>query len=207
MIRNVCLTLGVSLVTATLALAQAPAAPAPTTVPLAIQRGYANVKMVLTQAADKLSDADTIAFKPSSMAEVRNYGQLFAHVANAQYGTCSAVKGVPNPNQGKNLETDLKTKAEFVKALADSFAFCDDAYASLTDANANDMIAQGRGMIARAAALMNNVVHDNEMYGTAGVYLRAKGIVPPSTENAAAARGGAGGGGGGRGGPGGRGTP
>ncbi len=205
MIRSVCLTLGASLMTATAALAQAPAAPAPpTTLAMAVQRGYGNVMTVLTQASDKLSDADTIAFKVGSMAEVRNYGQLFAHVANAQYGTCSAVKGVPNPNQGKNLENDLKTKAEFVKALADSFAFCDDAYSSLTDANANDMIMQGRGMIARAAALMNNVVHDNEMYGTAAAYLRAKGIVPPSTENQAAARGAAGAGApGGRG----RGTP
>jgi len=207
MIRCVCFTCGALLVASQAAFAQAPPAP-PTTVVQAIQRGYANVKANLTQAADKLSDAD-YNFKPSSMAEVRSYGQLFAHVANAQFGGCAAVKGVANPNQGKNLEMELKTKAEFVKALNDSFAFCDDAYSSLTDANANEMITQGRGMVARAAALMNNVVHDNEMYGTAGVYLRAKGIVPPSTENAAAARGGPGGGGGGRGGPapGGRGTP
>jgi hypothetical protein len=49
---------------------------------------------------------------------------------------------------------------------------------------------------------MNNLVHDNEMAGTAYVYMRNKGLVPPSTENAPA-RGGAGGGargaGGGRG--------
>jgi len=99
--------------------------------------------------------------------------------------------------QGKQLETELKTKDEFVKALADSFAFCDDAYSSLNDANANEMIMQGRGQIARAAVLANNVTHDNEMAGTAYVYMRAKGLVPPSTENAPAH------GGGGRGGPGG----
>ena len=126
-------------------------------------------------------------FKPSSMSEVRVYGQLFGHVANAHYGFCAAAKGVPNPNQGKNLE-DLKTKAEFVKALADSFAFCDDAYAALTEANANEPVTQGRGQLARAALLANNVMHDNEMYGTGAVYLRAKNIVPPSTENAARGR-------------------
>ena len=43
---------------------------------------------------------------------------------------------------------------------------------------------QGRGQIARAAMLANNVTHDNEMAGTAYVYMRAKGLVPPSTENA-----------------------
>ena len=67
-----------------------------------------------------MPDAD-YASKPSTMPEVRTYGQLFGHVANAQYNRCSAVKGVPNPNMGTNLEQKT-SKAEFVKALADSLA-------------------------------------------------------------------------------------
>jgi hypothetical protein len=177
-----------SLLIAAPAAAQAPAPGQVTTISVAIQRAYAAVKTNLTQAAAKMPDAD-FSFKPSSMAEVRTFGQLFAHVANAQFGSCAAAKGVPNPNMGHNLENELKTKAEFVKALADSFAFCDDAYAALTEANANEPVTQGRGQIARAALLANNVTHDNEMYGTSGVYLRAKNIVPPSTENATMGRG------------------
>jgi DinB family protein len=182
LIASAFLLLGVS------ALAQAPMASQTITIAVSVQRAYAAVKGNLTQAADKMPEAD-YGFKPSTMAEVRTFGQLFAHVANAQFGSCAAAKGVPNPNQGRNLENELKTKAEFVKALADSFAFCDDAYAALTDANANEPVTQGRGMIARAALLANNVTHDNEMYGTSGVYLRAKNIVPPSTENATMGRG------------------
>jgi hypothetical protein len=34
----------------------------------------------------------------------------------------------------------------------------------------------------RGFALADNVTHDNEMYGTAAVYFRLKGLVPPSTE-------------------------
>ena len=177
-----------------LVLAAVPAAGQVTTVPVSIQRSYAAIKTNLIQAADKMPEAD-YGFKPSTMPEVRTYGQLFAHVANAHFGFCAAAKGVPNPNQGRNLETLLKTKAEFVKALADSFAFCDDAYAALTDANANEPVTQGRGQIARAALLANNVTHDNEMYGTCAVYLRAKNIVPPSTEGAAMGGGGRGRGG------------
>lgn len=169
--------------------AQAPAAP--TTTVVAIQRGYAQVKDNLIQEAAKMPEPD-YSFKPSSMPEVRVFGQLFGHVANAQYNFCAAAKGVPNPNQGKNLE-DLKTKAEITKALADSFTFCDDAYKNLTEANSSELVTQGRGQTQRAAVLLNNVVHNNEMYGTGAVYLRAKGIVPPSTENAAMGRGGAGG--------------
>src|SRR5207248_11417997 len=77
---------------------------------MSLQNQYNNIKRNLTQAADKLGDAD-YTFKPSSMAEMRGFGQLFTHVATAQFAQCSAVKGVANPNQGKNLEEELKTKA------------------------------------------------------------------------------------------------
>jgi len=148
---------------------------------MSLQNGYNNIKRNLTQAADKLSEAD-YSFKPGSMPEVRNYGQLFGHVANAQFAQCSAVKGVPNPNQGKNLEEELKTKAEITKALADSFALCDDAFSSTTDENAMQPVRQGNNEVTRTAALYGVIVHGNEMYGTAAVYLRSKGMVPPSTE-------------------------
>jgi hypothetical protein len=199
MLRASCIATAMAL-TATAVSAQAPATPPPTTIPVAIQRAYATIKTNLTQAADRMPEAD-YGFKPSTMPEMRVYGALFAHIAQSQFGTCSAVAGVPNPATGRQLETELTTKAQIVAALAESFALCDRAYASLTDANATEFITQGRGQIARAAALANNISHDNEMAGTAYVYMRAKGLVPPSTENAAAARGG---GAGGRGAPAGR---
>jgi len=146
-----------------------------------LQNGYNNLKRNLTQAADKLSEAD-YSFKPGSMPEVRNFGQLFAHVAQAQFAQCSGVKGVPNPNQGKNLEEELKTKADITKALADSYALCDDAFSSMTDENAMQPVRQGNNEGTRAAALYGVIVHGNEMYGTSAVYLRLKGVVPPSTE-------------------------
>jgi len=86
--------------------------------------------------------------------------------------------------QGKNLEQELKTKSEIVKALADSFALCDTAFAAATDENVVQFIRQGQNEATRAAALYGVIVHGNEMAGTAYVYLRSKNIVPPSTENA-----------------------
>jgi hypothetical protein len=133
------------------------------------------------QAADKMPEAE-YGFKPGPMPEVRTYGQLFAHVADAQFAMCAAVKGVANPVEGKHLDQDLKTKSEFVKALADSFTFCDDAFSSLTDANQMDFVKQGPGEIPRIGALMGLLAHGAEMYGVSTVYLREKGLVPPSTE-------------------------
>ena len=148
-----------------------------------LQRGYNNFKTNFTQAAAKMPEAD-YSFKPGSTPEARTYTQVIAHIAQAQFGQCSGIKGVANPMQGKQLEQELKTKADVAKALADSFALCDDLFAQLTDANATEMIKQGMNEVTRAAALYGVIVHGNEMYGTAAVYLRSKNIVPPSTENA-----------------------
>ena len=183
--RRIISLVAVSLLLAATALAQQG-------VPLqtSLQTAYEAIKRNLTGAAEKMAEAD-YGSKPSAMPEVRTYGKLFGHVANAQYGSCAVVKGVPNPNQGNNLEMKT-TKAEFVKALADSFAFCDDAFSSLSDANLLQMVTRGRGQLTRAAVLADLIAHSDEMYGTAAVYLRAKGIVPPSTDEEAARRGGPG---------------
>jgi hypothetical protein len=168
--------------TAGAASAQGPAQQGPVSLSVSLQRSYAAIKTNLTLAAEKLPEAD-YGFKPSSMAEVRTYGQLFGHVANAQFNACSAARGVPNPNMGVNNEQKT-VRAEIMKALADSFAFCDPAFAALTEANGAEIMTQGRGQVARSAILAGLIAHSNEMYGTAGVYMRAKNVVPPSTEGA-----------------------
>ena len=168
--------------TASAASAQGPAQQGPVSLSVSLQRSYAAIKNNLMLAAEKLPEAD-YGFKPSSMAEVRTYGQLFGHVANAQFNACSAARGVPNPNMGVNNEQKT-VRAEIIKALADSFAFCDPAFAALTEANGAEIMTQGRGQVARSAILAGLIAHSNEMYGTAGVYMRAKNVVPPSTEGA-----------------------
>ena len=153
-----------------------------------LQRGYAGIKANFTAAAEKMSEADYM-FKVGSMAETRTYGQLIAHIAQAQFGQCSGLTGVANPMAGKNLEQELKTKAELTKALADSFALCDKAFADVTDANATELVKAGPNEQTRAASLYGVIVHGNEIAGTAYAYLRTKGMVPPSTERAMAGRG------------------
>jgi len=153
-----------------------------------LQRGYAGIKGNFTAAAEKMPEAD-YSFKVGSTPEARTYGQLIAHIAQSQFGQCSNLTGVPNPMQGKQLEQELKTKAEITKALADSFAICDKAFEAVTDANATEMVKQGPNEVTRAASLYGVIVHGNEMAGTAYAYLRSKNIVPPSTERAIAGRG------------------
>ena len=153
-----------------------------------LQRGYAGIKANFTAAADKMPEADYM-YKVGSTTEARTYGQLIAHIAQAQFGQCSGLTGVANPMAGKNLEQELKTKAELTKALADSFALCDKAFADTTDANVTEMVKAGPNEQTRAASLYGVIVHGNEIAGTAYAYLRSKNIVPPSTERAMAGRG------------------
>lgn len=148
-----------------------------------LQRGYQGFKNNFSQAAEKMPEAD-YSFKPGSTPEARTFAQVIDHISQAQFGQCSALSGKPNPMQGKQLEQELKTKAEVTKALADSFALCDSLFTAVTDANATESVKMGMNEVTRAAALYGILVHGNEMYGTAAVYLRSKNIVPPSTENA-----------------------
>jgi DinB family protein len=148
-----------------------------------LQRGYQGFKNNFTQAAEKMPEAD-YTFKPGSTPEARTFAQVIDHITQAQFGQCAALSGKPNPMQGKQLEQELKTKAEVTKALADSFALCDPLFTAVTDANAMESVKVGMNEVTRVAALYGVLVHGNEMYGTAAVYLRSKNIVPPSTENA-----------------------
>ena len=179
--RIACLAIAVLMMTTGAAFAQAgPAAGAPVGIAAGLQASYTRIKTLLVASADKLTEAD-YAFKPVN--EIRGYGQLWGHVANFQYGQCANVKGVPNPNQGINLENTATTKAQVVKALADSFAFCDDAFSALTDQTAAEPLAGGRGPATAKGIILNRVIeHGNEMYGIGTVYQRLKGVVPPSTE-------------------------
>ncbi|HLG59765.1 MAG TPA: DinB family protein [Vicinamibacterales bacterium] len=179
MTRALCVLCAIFLVSP-LAHAQGAGPGGPVGLGAGLQAAYNRIKGLVTASADKMPEAD-YAFKPTP--EIRNYGQLWGHVANFHFGTCAQVKGVPNPNQGNNLENSATTKAAVVKALADSFALCDDAFAALTDASAAEMLTGGRGGPRAKGIVLNQIIeHDNEMYGIGTVYQRLKGIVPPSTE-------------------------
>lgn len=164
------------------AVPAAQAAPAGPTEPLSrvLFGGYNTQKLNLTQSAEKVSEAD-FAFQPTK--DVMTFGVLLAHVANTQFTYCAVAKGEANPNK-EDLTKTATTKAAIQKGLADSFAYCDTIYGSLTDAKAMELIKVGQNEVPRAARLISNIAHDNEHYGNLVTYMRIKGYVPPSTERA-----------------------
>ena len=183
---------GVGLATGAVHGQQAGGRGGPVGIAASFQNSYNGLKANVTQSAEIVPESG-YGLKPSTMAEVKTYGQVIGHVADAQFNQCSGALGMPNPNQGNSFEAMGRTRAEIIKGLADSFALCDKAFAMLTDENASELIAGGRGgQQARAAALLGVIAHGNEMYGIYTVYQRAQNIVPPSTAARGRGRGGRG---------------
>ena len=177
--------------TASMAQAQAPAPAAQQggqKIPLSegLRRSYNTIKMNLTETAQKLGEAD-YSYRPSP--DIRVFGGQLAHVANSQFNACAAARGEKNPHQGTNLEQTKTSRADIIQALTDSFAFCDPAFANLTDQSAVELVRQGMNEVGRGSVLSNLIAHSNEEYGILTVYLRTKGIVPPSTERGMRGRG------------------
>src|SRR3989337_2567187 len=103
-----------------------------------LQAGYAGLKADLTSAAETMPETE-YGFKPTSMPEVRTFGETILHVASAHFSMCARLRGVADEPSQKIEPTN---KADVLKALAASLSSCDAASSSLTDASANESVRQ-----------------------------------------------------------------
>jgi uncharacterized damage-inducible protein DinB len=161
------------------ASAQAPAGSDP--VAAGVRRAWDGAKRNLSRSAELMPEAD-YSFRP--VDTVRTFGQILAHVAGANYVFCSAAKGEKSPHAEAAFEKTATTRAQIIKVLNDSIAYCDTAYTALDDKRAGETIELpfGMGKGARALPLMLNTGHLQEHYGNLVTYFRVKGMVPPSSQ-------------------------
>lgn len=154
-----------------------PTAAAPQKDPLATHSKmmYRGVKTLLVRSAERMPE-ENYGFRP--VETVRTFGQILGHVADSQYAFCSTVLGEKNP--APKVEQSKTTKADLIAALKDAFAYCDKAYEGLTDASAAELV--GHGPSPKLGMLTVANVHSVEHYGNLIVYLRMKGLVPPSSD-------------------------
>jgi uncharacterized damage-inducible protein DinB len=156
------------------AAAQAPAAA--TTALGSVKPLYLQGAAYVLAAAEQMPEAD-YGFKPTP--EVRSFGQLIGHIANAQYMICSTAMGQASPSQ-QNWEQTTE-KAALIEALRASTAYCDGAY-DQGDAAAMQMVSLFGRQMTRLGVLALNAAHDFEHYGNIVTYMRLKGMVPPSSQ-------------------------
>lgn len=156
--------------------AQTPAAPPKNPIVATSQAFFASAKSNILRSVDKVPDA-LWNYKPTPA--IRTFGELFAHIADGQYEFCGMASEGKVIDKG--IEKSAHTKPEVLAALKDAFAYCDAAYAKMTDASAVEMVPFFNRQATRIGAMDFNVVHTMEHYGNLVTYMRLKEIVPPTS--------------------------
>ena len=150
-----------------------------------LRNSFAANRKYLARTAEKMPE-DFYSLRPGAQTEVRTFAQLIGHLANFNYRWCSDAKGEKNPMQETDFEK-VVAKADLTKALDGALAYCDGAYAMVTDANSMDLVQGTRDdgtkvPVLRISRLISNLAHNNEHYGNLVTYMRIKSILPPSSE-------------------------
>lgn len=150
-----------------------------------IQKAF-DVNANYLMMAARMMPESGYGFRPTP--DLRTFGEQINHATAAQYSFCNQA-GMPTgvERRGAPALRQVTTKADIVKALDDSVAYCDRVLAAASEAWLMEIAPRlggaSSGLIEgiRAHAFMYNNVHDAEDYGTLTVYLRLQGLVPPSS--------------------------
>jgi uncharacterized damage-inducible protein DinB len=187
------LCLGLLLLSAVDAAAQGGAKPAapPPTIASVIDSQVSILEREFVSAAEAMPD-DKFNFTPTSLKiagseykGVKTFAEEVRHVASTNFALWDAITGDKPPIETKedNGPPQLKTKAEIIKYLKDSFALGHKAAKSLTAENAAAQIPSpfGEGQTTRLFCATFAVAHAFDHYGQMVEYLRMNGIIPPAS--------------------------
>ena len=174
------------LVGCTLALGQQAKPAEHQTVPQVLDRSVTGVESEFVPAADAMPE-DKYSFAPTNgeFKSVRTFAQQAKHVAAINYMIGAAIleEKPPVDTGGENGPDSVKSKADIVKFLKDSFAYAHKAVNSINDGNLLSPIKSpfGEGATTRLGMATLIVGHCFDHYGQMVEYLRLNGIVPPAS--------------------------
>jgi murein DD-endopeptidase MepM/ murein hydrolase activator NlpD len=159
----------------------------PPTIASTVDREISTIEKEIVEAAEAMRE-DKFNFSPESLnipgddyKGVRTFALQVKHVAASNYFLRSALTGdkLPEDFKGGNGPEDLKTKADIVKFLKDSFALGHKAAATLTTQNMLQTAEHSKSPRLYLATFA--VAHALDHYGQMVEYLRMNGIVPPAS--------------------------
>lgn len=175
------------MLTPTLLAAQTSAAPSSNTVAQTF-RGFGRPYGTWLLAAFDSIPANQYAFKPTPIQQ--SIGYIAQHLEDANYQLCSRFGDRTRKMTAKDSLADtLKArwpKDTLLTRLRQSFVFCNEAIAKLSDASLADPFAVGEGTpqqttAPRARFLILFVTDLAEHYAQIATYMRILGMVPPSS--------------------------
>ncbi|HET7871789.1 MAG TPA: DinB family protein [Terriglobales bacterium] len=166
------------------------AQPAPT-IASDVDRQVSTIERELVSAAEAMPE-EKFNFAPtglniqgSDFKGVRTFGEQVKHVAATNYLLWGAITGDKSPVAMKDDNgPDLKSKAEIIKYLKDSYAVGHKAAKTLTQENIGNTVPSPFGGSARFSWLWMatfSVAHGFDHYGQMVEYLRMNGIIPPAS--------------------------
>ncbi len=156
------------------------------TVAQVLDRGVAGVESEFVPAADAMPE-DKYSFAPTNgeFKGVRTFAQQVKHVAAVNYLVGAAILGEKPPvdTGGENGPDSVKTKADILKFLKDSFAYFHKAVGTINDGNLVSPIKSpfGQGTVTRLGMATLIVGHCFDHYGQMVEYLRMNAIIPPAS--------------------------
>src|SRR6266478_6942397 len=145
------------------------------------------VEKQIVEAAEAMPE-DKFNFSPESLnipggeyKGVRTFAVQVKHVASSNYFIWSPLTGdkLPEGLKDGNGPENLKTKANIITFLKDSFALGHKAAATLTTENM--LQAPEHSKSPRLYLATFGVAHAYDHYGQMVEYLRMNGIVPPAS--------------------------
>lgn len=160
--------------------------PSPT-IASVLDREISAIEKQVVDAADAMPE-DKFNFSPESLKipgdeykGVRTFAVQVKHIASSNYFIWSPITGdkVPENIKDGNGPADLKSKADILKFLKDSFALGHKAAATLTPENM--LQTPGNSKSTRLHLATFGVAHAYNHYGQMVEYLRMNGIVPPAS--------------------------
>ncbi len=139
---------------------------------------YDSAKRNFVEAAEAMPEAE-YQFKLTPAQ--RAWADWVDHTAGMNLRMCSQMKGEAAPAQSNGAD---KSKPALVKAIRDSFEYCDGVMKAMTDEAAVKEVSVGQRRTTPLALMVSQIAQLNSHYGNMVGYLRVKGITPPSTARA-----------------------
>lgn len=165
-------------------LCPAQANDAPKTITSILDGGIKNAEGEFVPAAEAMPE-DKYGFAPTTgeFKGVRTFGQQVKHVAAVNYMVAAAILGEKSPVDlgGESGPDNIKSKAEIVKFIKDSYVYAHKAVGTITAENATGEVQLPFGKFTRMGLGMLVTAHSFDHYGQMAVYLRMNGIVPPAS--------------------------
>jgi uncharacterized damage-inducible protein DinB len=152
-----------------------------------VDREISTIEKQIVEAAEAMPE-DKFNFSPESLdipgsdyKGVRTFAVQIKHIASSNYFIWSPLTGdkVPESIKDGNGPADLRTKAEILKFLKDSFALGHRAAATFTAENMLQTAENRKSSRLHLAEF--GVTHASDHYGQMVEYLRMNGIVPPAS--------------------------